>query len=321
MNQKIEEAILFLKQCYLQRDPKNIDELMNLIYEKDHPNILIGTSLGEICANEADWRDLFLSDWEYWGNLRIDENKKIVTEFGDQTLVSLHAQIEFVFTEDENQYLRYLETMKNIQKDESKTNYQKACKMEWMLCHLLSSRDEKKRTHVLDIRIDLIFQNDKVRLMAFYFPQSIDKAEAYVGEDDFIDEGYHTEIQNMVANPFPFLNDLIRDSFAQKGYPEATVHAAEFNHLFYGVGIIPLNHDLSSRLEKAFSDNIDSTLSTKDKLYHLRRDIAYTFKQYSVGEHPQNYVRFYGVFHLEDSVLVIDHLQPMFPWTWILEDK
>lgn len=68
---KIKEILQILQEGYNKRDAKYIDTFMKIYSPKDN-SLIIGTGLGGVFRGFEEAKELFLGDWESWGDVKYD---------------------------------------------------------------------------------------------------------------------------------------------------------------------------------------------------------------------------------------------------------
>jgi hypothetical protein len=112
----IHELLNKLQMGYTHRGVSQIDEFMQMFIQDDSLEI-IGTSASwndrsEWCVGPAMARELFLSDWEYWGNLLLNLDSVKIQIHNDVSWISIPGQVEQDFNR-KDQYENYLEFVKS----------------------------------------------------------------------------------------------------------------------------------------------------------------------------------------------------------------
>jgi hypothetical protein len=74
MNYKgqIHDMLSIMQQYYIERDEKNVDKIYDVFFHEGIESLLIGTDNGEWFRTVEEIKELFASDWKYWGDLYID---------------------------------------------------------------------------------------------------------------------------------------------------------------------------------------------------------------------------------------------------------
>lgn len=172
------EVLNTFEQAYVERDCSKIDHFMRRLFDKDEDVVIVGTSSGEWCLGYEAVKDLFLSDWEYWGDFRIKFDKAKITELQNTSLIYVPGTVKYSFNSKYETYTRYLGYVKdyfNEECDESKkSNKIKLAEINWMLTHLLSQRDTIERAYLWDVNLSfvLVKKDDRwiIKHMQFSIP-------------------------------------------------------------------------------------------------------------------------------------------------------
>lgn len=106
---------------YTARDPKQIDSFMQLFIPDDELEI-IGTGANligedEWCIGPMAALDLIESDWEGWGDVRIDIDNAHIHMLGDVAWVAVPGTVSMHLDGDET-YSDYLEYIEQVTVDE-----------------------------------------------------------------------------------------------------------------------------------------------------------------------------------------------------------
>ena len=224
VNNELREVLSIFNEGYVQRDINKIDSFMDKLFDKNERVNVIGTCEGEWCIGYDEVKDIFLSDWEYWGDLRVKVDEANIIELGNTAVIYTPGTVKYSFNSRSETYTRYLGYVKDYFDENSvngkKSNKAKITEINWMLCHFLTQRDSIQRDYLWDIRISfvLIKKADKwvIKYMQFSFPvvgylpevriedspnidelkEKIEKLEACSGENKTI----KNEIINLIKN-------------------------------------------------------------------------------------------------------------------------
>ena len=178
INNELMDVLNIFEEAYIQRDVKNIDKFMEALFDKDEKIIVLGTSGDELCIGYEEVKNIFLSDWEYWGNLRIKADEATIIPLGSTAVIYTKGTIKYSFNSESETYTRYLGYIKeyfNGASDNSKkTDKVKLTEINWMLCHLLNERNTLERDYLWDLRISFVLIKKQtrwiIRQMQFSFP-------------------------------------------------------------------------------------------------------------------------------------------------------
>lgn len=115
--EQIQATLRDFQAGYIRRDPSGIDEFMQL-FVQDKTLEIIGTSASgndksEWCIGPDMARELFLSDWEYWGNFLLNLDSTILRIRNDVAWVSVAGQVEQDF-DRKGQFENYLGFVKTL---------------------------------------------------------------------------------------------------------------------------------------------------------------------------------------------------------------
>jgi hypothetical protein len=190
---------------YIERDLKKIDSFMDTLFDKDEDVIVIGTSNGECCLNYDEVKNLFLGDWEYWGDLRIKTDEASIVPLGNTALVYIPGTVKYTFYSNSDTYARYLGYIKQYFKegteDNKKPDKVKLTEINWKLSHLLSQRDSNERTYLWDLRISFVLIKKEARWiikqMQFSLPVVGYLPDVRIDNICFDDESYNAELKKM----------------------------------------------------------------------------------------------------------------------------
>lgn len=224
VNNELKEILSIFNEGYVQRDINKIDSFMDKLFDKNEMVNVIGTCEGEWCIGYDEVKDIFLSDWEYWGDLRVKIDEATIIELENTAVIYTPGIVKYSFNSRSETYTRYLGYVKEYfdenSSDSKKSNKAKLAEINWKLCHLLTQRDSIQRDYLWDIRISfvLIKKADKwiIKYMQFSFPvvgylpevriedspnidelkEKIEKLEACSGENKTI----KNEVINLIKN-------------------------------------------------------------------------------------------------------------------------
>jgi hypothetical protein len=178
INNELREILNIFEKAYIQRDVNKIDSFMDALFDKNENVIVIGTSCGELCLGYEEVRDIFLGDWEYWGDLRIKTDEATIVPLGNTALIHTTGTIKYSFNSKSDTYTRYLgyvkEYFNGASDDSKKDNKVKLTEINWMLCHLLNQRNTIQRDYLWDLRISFVLVKKEsrwiIRQMQFSLP-------------------------------------------------------------------------------------------------------------------------------------------------------
>ncbi|GKX67487.1 hypothetical protein [Inconstantimicrobium mannanitabidum] len=178
MKKEFMEILKVFEQAYVDRDCSKIDDFMLRLFDKEEDVVIVGTSSGEWCLGHEAVKDIFLSDWQYWGDVRLKPDKANIIELENTGLIYVPGTVKHHFNSKSETYTRYLGYVEDYFKedcdDSKKPNKIKLAEINWMLTHLLSQRDTVEREYLWDVNISFILvkKSDRwiVKHMQFSIP-------------------------------------------------------------------------------------------------------------------------------------------------------
>ena len=196
VNNELKEILTVFNEGYTKRNINEIDNFMDKLFDKNERVNVIGTCEGEWCIGYDEVKDIFLSDWEYWGDLRVKVDEANIIELGNTAIIYTPGTVKYSFNSRSETYTRYLGYVKDYFDENSfngkKSNKAKLTEINWKLCHLLTQRDSIQRDYLWDIRISfvLIKKADKwvIKYMQFSFPVVGYLPEVRIEDSPNIDE-------------------------------------------------------------------------------------------------------------------------------------
>ena len=84
---ELTQVLDIFKQAYIQRDCEKIDSFMNALFDKNEDVIIIGTGASEWCTGYDEAKAIFLGDFKYWGDLRINADEATIIPLGNTALI------------------------------------------------------------------------------------------------------------------------------------------------------------------------------------------------------------------------------------------
>lgn len=96
---KIKSTLEILQEGYNKRDPGYLKDFMK-IYSASNTSLIIGTSQGGVFRGFESAKELFLSDWSDWGDVKFDLNTSDIQVNGDMAWVFMFAEVKMSFTKE-----------------------------------------------------------------------------------------------------------------------------------------------------------------------------------------------------------------------------
>ncbi|MGH4119793.1 nuclear transport factor 2 family protein [Clostridium sp.] len=167
INNELMEVLNIFQQAYIQRDTKEIDNFMDALFDKNENVIIVGTGGHELCIGYEDVKDIFIGDFEYWGDLRINADDSTIIPLGNTALIYTTGTVKYSFDSKSETYTRYLGSIKKyfdgVSLNSKKSNNVKLTEINWTLSHLLSQRDNLERSYLWDLRVSFVLIKKETR--------------------------------------------------------------------------------------------------------------------------------------------------------------
>ena len=201
INNELREVLNIFEEAYIQRDVTKIDNFMDALFDKNEKVIVVGTSGGELCVGYEEVKEIFLSDWEYWEDLRINADEATIIPIGNVALIYTTGTIKYTFSSNSDTYARFLDVVKKYFDEDSpnskKTDNVKLTEINWLLCHLLSNWDGETRQYLWDLRISFVLVKKEsrwiVRQMQFSLPVMGHLPDVRIYETGYAIENFNAE--------------------------------------------------------------------------------------------------------------------------------
>ncbi|MGK0466741.1 nuclear transport factor 2 family protein [Clostridium sp.] len=171
MKNKISNELMkilnIFQEAYIQRNTKGIDNFMNSLFDKNENIIIIGTGAHELCVGYEEVKDIFLGDFEYWGDLRINADDATIIPLGNTALIYTSGTVKYSFDSKSETYTRFLGYIKEyfdgVSLNSKKSNNVKLTEINWTLSHLLNQRNNLERNYLWDLRVSFILIKKETR--------------------------------------------------------------------------------------------------------------------------------------------------------------
>lgn len=114
INNELMEVLDIFQEAYIQRNTKEIDNFMDALFDKNENVIVVGTGGHELCIGYEEVKDIFLGDWEYWGELRIKADDATIIPLGNTALIYTTGTVKYSFDSKSETYTRYLGSIEKV---------------------------------------------------------------------------------------------------------------------------------------------------------------------------------------------------------------
>ena len=219
---ELREVLNIFEEGYIQRDVNKIDSFMDALFDKEEKVIVVGTSCGEWCVGYEEVKEIFLSDWEYWGDLRIKADEATIMPFGNTALIHTAGTIKYSFYSNNDTYARHLGYIKQyfdgVSFDSKKSDKVKLTEINWKLCHLLNKWDGEERHYLWDLRISFVLVKKEskwiIKQIQFSLPVVGHLPDVRIENVGYDIEGYNAEEKKMkeysINNTLQFKDEILK---------------------------------------------------------------------------------------------------------------
>lgn len=364
--QKIHNLLVALNEGYQKRDIGTIVHFMENLFDVNKSVQLMGTSDQEIYCGYDSAKELFVSDWKYWGEFQLDLQEYVEKQIGSIVVIHLNAVVEQTFEDNEETYDNFLDLVKTlIVESDLDTLEVRQHESVWFLNHLLHPRSVGKRINKWPVKVDMVLSEDNskysVRQIVFSIPvegmfpdERIHSSTPYqIHYDKELNHIYEINSKRESFDNLPELKCLkLSETFTFRdasGVLHAGSSAGEIfkntlnsysifdfdwkNTLldkegdtawFMGVGHVDKSMS-EEQVRLAVNDDvrviIEGDMSSKDKLFKIRRLISECNKEIAMGEAYRWPIRGSGTLKFGENEWLLDSFQLSYPTNIILEDK
>lgn len=149
---EVKETLKKVQEGYIKRDVSIIDQFMNELVFKDDNVFAVGTGDDEWCFGRDEVKELFESDWQYWGDLTFDTDNPILYSYGDIVWVAVQGYVKYEFKDDKETYERYLKIVRSHFDDSDEmlkkmSQKEKLATINYILTHKMRDREQKVRQY------------------------------------------------------------------------------------------------------------------------------------------------------------------------------
>lgn len=222
MENDLRKVLNIFEEAYIQRDVSKVDSFMDALFDKDENVIVVGTSCGELCLGYKEVKDIFLSDWKYWGDLRINADEATIIPLGNTALIHTTGSIKYSFYSNDETYTRHLGYIKQyfdgVSFDCKKPVKVKLTEINWKLCHLLNKWDGEERHYLWDLRISFVLVKKEsrwiIRQLQFSLPVVGYMPDVRIENIGYDIEGFNAEENKMkeysINNTLEYENEILK---------------------------------------------------------------------------------------------------------------
>jgi hypothetical protein len=198
---QIKKVLECFQEGYTNRAIDNIDEYMKKLFGDGEDLVILGTGSSEWCLNYEQCKEIFLSDWQYWGTLKINIDAAKININQDTAWIFTEGDLLCTFKTDENSDKRYLDFVKGFfeegNSNSKPANTAKLTEISWVLSHFLSPRDSRERKYNWPVRVSFIMTKIDgswfIKQIQFSHPSAFEFADLRITENSFAIRDYEEE--------------------------------------------------------------------------------------------------------------------------------
>jgi len=178
---EIINVLQILQKGYLERNLAEVDRYMEMLFNKDEDNIIIGTSDEEWFFNYDEAKELITSDWEWWGDVTFNIDETIISTAEDIVWLTTSGTVKYQYDNSEKTYERwfnqvikenYFKDDRKFDKDSLKNDF---LEINWKLNHKLHDWGSDSREYLSPMRFSAVLKkvegNWIFKQIQFSFPQ------------------------------------------------------------------------------------------------------------------------------------------------------
>jgi len=183
----LKDKLMLIQKAYEKREVNDVDEFMDNLFHSKERLTVIGTSDNELCLEREAIKKLFISDWKYWGDVKLDIEKAIIRLHDCTAWIHLPGTVKYTFSDNDETYNRFIGFIQEFFDGEScdakKEIRVKLTEINWLLAHLLHQREPKvKRDYLMQLRLYLVLSKRESRWETRHIQFSIPKTSMFADE-------------------------------------------------------------------------------------------------------------------------------------------
>ena len=276
MENELMEVLNIFKLAYIKRDPKMVDSFMEELFDKDEDIIIIGTGASEWCTGYEEAKDIFLGDFEYWGDLRINAEEATIIPLGNTAVIYTTGTVKYSFSSNKGTYANYLANIKKyfdeVSVNSKKPDKVKLTEINWTLCHLLSNWEGKERSYLWDLRVSFVLVKKAsrwiIKQMQFSLPVVGHLPDVRIENTGYAIESFNAEEKKM--KEYSLKNSLL--------YKEEILNLLRgFNNEY-----LKVNNEVDGLVSKYFTSNDPLIINTDKTIYNTQEEIKSLIEKHRV---------------------------------------
>ena len=235
------EILNLFNTAYQERDSDKINSFMESLFDKNENSFITGTSDNELCFDYEKIKEIFISDWKYWGDLKLDLENMLLNINDNFAWVHCPGTVKYTFSSDDETYANFIKFIKEFYDGESydskKDSKIKLTEINWLLAHLLHDREPKiNREYFWALRVFFVFKKVNlkwiVKHIQFSLPQNSSFADERFSEFTYYEKAYNKETElfksyskSIVDNNAHLAIEAIKKCFCDKNIEQGEISA------------------------------------------------------------------------------------------------
>lgn len=215
-NEELKRLLERFQEGYIRKDVSMVDSFMEDLFDRGKSVLIIGTSNDEWMVTYDEARELFISDWEYWGNFTLDIGSAGIHFFDNCALIHTDASVEYKFSSSEETFSRYTGYIKEYFDDNSrnskKSDEAKLTEVNWVLAHFMQPRNKAERRYLWKLRLSIILTRSSgrwvIRQMQFSAPSSSPYVDGRICDGSQYEEAYAKDLKKLGDKSNSVKNDV-----------------------------------------------------------------------------------------------------------------
>jgi len=337
-------ALTKFQRGYEEKIPENTSALMAEIFSDRHDLLTLGTGSGEMCIGREEVTELIRSDWDGgWGDFKIDIEGAKIDADGDAAWFYADCTVEYSFEDSEERNKNSVDYVKEIIENQGATPKQRLSFLNWLLRLKYNQRKPGKREYLWPSELSgmLVKENGAWKIATLHFT---------IAKTSYPDERFEEPLENYLAAhnstrdkivahegnkanaqllsmlkqlENELANDAELGGLCLDPQQVAVFEAGRFSWIV-AIGAVKqkISEDkIFDRSLQEIEESINSGLPPEDKLFSIKRSIAYALKETALGTEFTYPIRLTAVVEKSEGGYKFRHRHFSYPFYWILEGK
>ncbi len=202
-NTELMSLLAHFQTAYDKRETEAVDVFLERCFHPDEFASIIGTSDCELCLDRESIKKLFVSDWGYWGDLKLDFDNAMIREFENSAWCHCPATVKHSFSdslETDSAFVSFVgEFFDGVSYDSHKSTKVKLAEINWLLAHFLHPREPAQdRAYYWKARVFFVFAKICgqwfIKHIQFSFPKDSIFADARIHPSTYYESNYNREV-------------------------------------------------------------------------------------------------------------------------------